>query len=104
MRKFFITRPLVTGSIIFSICVICLFIINACRKMEHQNDTADDALTIRSKFFNIPAATNPIVKAIAQKIKQQDQQNDFVPALSRKAGYPKWNKALIAISSASNNR
>ena len=48
------------------------------------------------KFFTVPANTDPRVKAIADKIKRQDDSAHFVNKLVEKIGYPVWNKALIA--------
>ncbi len=50
--------------------------------MEHLHESGTAESSVRVKFFTMPASTNPIVKAIAESIRRQDKQRDFVPELS----------------------
>jgi hypothetical protein len=102
MRKFILSSLLATLTVILFICITCSLIITACRKVEEKDTVGENTLAARSKFFTVPVTTNSIVKAIAQSIKRQDQQRDFVPSLSKKAGYPVWNKAIITKTSIAN--
>lgn len=88
--------PLASLSILFSVCITLSVVIVACKKTEHSEVTTESASLIRTKFFTVGASTNSSVKAIAASIRKQDGERDFVPLLSRKAGYPIWNKGLIS--------
>lgn len=91
MRKF--TLVFIASALIFT----SLFFINACRKTEQKaSDTENEsAFALRQKFFVIQPGTHPAVTAIAENIKRQDKQNDFVPGLSGRAGFPLWQKARM---------
>lgn len=59
---------------------------------------------IREKFFSVQSGTDPIVIALAEKIKRQDSKYNFVPSVVKKAGYPVWHKAKVATSGGQLNR
>jgi hypothetical protein len=103
MRKFIFPSPLATLTIILLICTVSFFIVNACRKMDRSEVTANNEIDIRTKFFTIPAGTDPSIVAIVQSIKRQDQKRDFIPGLAKQAGYAVWNKAKSFTTISNNN-
>jgi hypothetical protein len=95
MKKFISRRALVTLIIILSICSTGVLIFNACNKPGNK-DPFEIQSIVRKKFFSVPDDTHPIVKAIAQNVELQDKQRNFLNALTENAGYPIWDKAMIA--------
>lgn len=59
-------------------------------------------ITGSEKFFSIPSGTNPIVKAIAENMKKQNETIKFSDALIKNAGYPRWDKAIIQTTAHEN--
>ena len=83
--------------------LVLIIIIDACRKVDINRDKKP-GIDQTSRFFTIPALTDSRVKAIAEKIKKQNDQYHFVNDLVKRVGLPKWNKALIAENPNSTNR
>lgn len=54
------------------------------------------------RFFTVPGNTHPLVKALVEKIKQQNQRFGFVNDLVKRAGFPFWNKSAITNSQQNN--
>lgn len=102
MRKFICRSLLTVFSTTLFICAVSFFIINACRKIDRSANATENESVIHRNFFAIPAGTNRIIKVIAQSIQRQDQQRHFIPELTKKAGYPRWDKAMIAPVSETN--
>ena len=94
MRKLFSASPLAGLTIVLSVCITSLFIINACRKMDHSKEDRSDESVI-NKFFLLKPETDPTVAAIAASIKRQNMKRNFVTKLVKKAGFAIWDKAKI---------
>lgn len=103
MRKFIPSGRATTLTAILLICVTVIFITNACRKLADKNETAEKEMVIRNRFFTVSSTVDLTVQSIARNIYRQDQQRNFVPELSQKAGYPIWDKAKIARNPLSNS-
>jgi hypothetical protein len=85
MRKFIL--PL----LLFCSTIILFF---SCRKTDVQNDSKKPD-ELEERFFTVPAASSPQVKAIAGAVKKQNDKHHFLASLVQKAGYPRWDKAKI---------
>lgn len=82
--------------IIFYGIIVLMIIIDACRKIDFRRDEAIPPIEDRTAaFFTVPANTNPIVNAIATRIKRQNDTAHFVNEIAKKIGIPIWNKAII---------
>lgn len=86
--------------ILFFTVLVSIIIIDACRKpdFEAEADNPDKPTTvdgITKKFFTVPVGTNEKVKAMAAVIQRENEKRHFVEALVKKAGYPRWDKAII---------
>jgi hypothetical protein len=46
------------------------------------------------RFFTVPGNTHPLVKSLAEKIRQQNQRYGFINGLVKRAGYALWNKSI----------
>jgi hypothetical protein len=78
---------------------VAFLVFHACRKIDYQRDKKMGIIVNRTEaFFSVPANTDPLVKAIAEKIKRQNDAAHFVNDLSKKIGFPVWNKSMIASS------
>ena len=47
------------------------------------------------RFFTIPGNTQPLVKTLAEKIKQQNQRYGFINSLIKRNGYALWDKSIV---------
>lgn len=83
------------------VCTAALYI--SCRKIDHQAKPESAGL-IERKFFTIPMNTDADVINIMNSIYHQNEQRHFVSKLARSAGYPQWNKAMIAGKKQSGHR
>jgi hypothetical protein len=80
--------------------IVAFLVFHACRKIDYNRDKKLGIFVNNSeRFFKVPANTDPLVKAIAEKIKRQNDAAKFVDGLSKKIGFPVWNKSMIASSS-----
>lgn len=68
---------------------------NSCKKNDFRKDNffKDKILT---KFFQHSTTIDPTVEAIMQSVKRQNDERDFVERLSKSAGYPLWDKAIVS--------
>ncbi len=80
--------------------IVVVIIGDACRKIDYKRDQKMGIVVNRTeKFFSVPANTDARVKAIADRIKRQNDTFHFVEDLSKRIGFPVWNKTLIASNS-----
>ncbi len=78
-----------------------LLVYISCRKVDRQPDEPSTSL-IESKFFTNHVSPNPLVQAITQFTKGQNNKYQFVDKLVKQIGYPYWDKAITVASGASN--
>lgn len=84
--------------ILFSL-LAAIIIVDACRKIDYKRDGQGIThIDPTEKFFTIPANTDPLIKVIANLIKRQNETAHFANDLSKKIGFPIWNKAKLASS------
>src|SRR5258706_823729 len=93
MRKFFHSSPLGLISILLSAWVICYFSLNACRKIDHQNNRSQIDNTER--FFKLSPNVHPAVKQVANKIRKLNEQRNFINRFVTKQGFALWDKAVV---------
>ena len=74
--------------------ILINIVIDSCRKVDINRDKKV-SFDQTSRFFTIPFTTDPRVRAIAQKIKRQNDQYNFVNDLVKRVGLPVWDKSLI---------
>jgi hypothetical protein len=74
------------------ICLVC----TSCRRTDYQHFSSASSLdAIRARFFS-SLSQDVRVNAIKQKIFREEQTSSFVQGYSRGAGFPHWDKALVA--------
>lgn len=91
--------------LIFLISTVILIaaVINSCRRIQREELLPEKRNNIESKFFNVPATVEPVIKALANKIYRQNEQYHFVDDLVKRVGFPVWNKSLIVTSKGVRN-
>jgi len=77
------------------VIIITGLLIYSCRRIQHEDLPEVKVNTIKEKFFDVPATVDPIIKALAEKIRRQNDQYNFVDELVKRVGFPKWDKSLI---------
>jgi hypothetical protein len=90
MRKFKLLLP--------AILIITLYF--SCRR---DHELRYERMTPEQKFFNIPRNADPKIKAIAEKILQQNQRYGFINGLVTRVGYPMWDKTNFGRLGSSSN-
>jgi hypothetical protein len=82
--------------------LLSLLVFVACRKSDLQFDIQKGILPFdnatENKFFTVPAATPFVVKRIAEKINEQNNQQHFINRLSKEEGFAVWDKSQIYLS------
>lgn len=84
MRKQF------TPVLLFLSLIIILF---SCKKTDSIRDEAPPPV---DRFFSAPSNSPKEIKAIAQALKKQNDQFNYLSSITKRAGYPRWDKARIA--------
>ncbi len=77
------------------VVITAIVVINSCRRIQHEELLAPKENTNETRFFNVPATVDPIIKALANKIYLQNEQYHFVNDLVKRVGFPVWDKSLI---------
>ncbi len=87
----------------FIFCVLLSFCISACRKVD-QFHTPFDISSTRERFFSKKAVQDDRLKKVIQSLEAREEINPFVEKLVKRAGFPLWNKTLMADKDKSLNR
>lgn len=95
MKKFISSSTVAALTTILFICGISFFVINACRKMDRHNQIG--IIDPVQKFFKVPANTHASVKKIIEKIRNQNQQAQFLGEFIKRQGFAIWDKAIVKI-------
>lgn len=92
----FFKTPLGTTALVIGVCLLTLLIFEACRKLEPEKPpiTSPGNASVE-KFFQIPAGTHPGVVRIADEIKRQNKDKNFLPTFIRNQGFLLWDKARV---------
>jgi hypothetical protein len=90
------------AAIFLIIPFIFFFLFNACKKMDSDVPTQATS-EIETRFFNQHVSALPQVKSIAGFLKRENDKNSFVERMVDKAGFPRWDKAIIVSGSENIN-
>src|SRR5689334_15649173 len=83
-------RKLFTPIFLFLSLFIILF---SCKK----TDAVQDETTLPvDKFFSVDLNAPKEIKAIAKALDKQNDQYNYLSSITKRAGYPRWDKARIA--------
>jgi hypothetical protein len=87
----------------FAFCIVMItgLLIHSCRRIQREELPEVKVNTVKEKFFDVPATVDPIIKALADKIRRQNDQYNFVDELVKRVGFPKWDKSLIVTNEGS---
>jgi hypothetical protein len=87
------------GFRVLLIGLIAAGVYTACRKTDQTvriNDTTDK----KARFFTDKQSGDPLVQAITQFAKQENDKYNYVEHLITKIGYPQWNRAITVAGAA----
>jgi len=73
---------------------LSLLIFFSCRKHDFEVATTESSISVK-RFFNLPASTDPRLKAIAHNTRKQENGHPFLKDLITRAGWPVWDKSKI---------
>lgn len=73
--------------------MLLVVVLQSCKK--YDNAAPVETVDVSIKFFNLPQNLNPAVQKIANKIKVQNNEKNFLDAFVKVQGYPIWDKAKI---------
>ncbi len=73
------------------LCSILIYL--SCRKTDSPPEQTKKEL--EQKFFNA-SNISPEVKTVMEAMMRQNQKKNFVASFISKAGYPRWDKAIVA--------
>lgn len=79
--------------IILPFAAVCI-VYTACKKIDYKKEIQSE--DVATRFFTIPAGTDPLVISVIGNIKRQNENKKFVNNYVRYAGFPIWNKASIS--------
>lgn len=65
----------------------------SCRKMDRAVEV--EKIDPVTKFFTIPASTDPSVKRVADKIRSQNETSSFVNQFIKKQGFAIWDQSIV---------
>lgn len=71
-----------------------LLVYISCRKIDRQPDESTTSST-ESKFFSSHPSSDPLVQAINQFVKKENNKYHFVDKLVKQIGYPYWGKSIV---------
>ena len=75
--------------------IIVLVIFISCRKIDRLTINENPIARLENGFFTNHAPTDPVVKAVLEFVKRENEKKHFVPNLIDKIGYPYWDKAIV---------
>jgi len=87
----------------FELSLSLLIISSLVFTCRRDNDLRYEKLNPEQRFFTIPKNADLRIRAIADKIFQQNQRYGFVNSLVSRVGYPMWDKTNFGRSGAANN-
>jgi hypothetical protein len=82
-------RKLFTPTFLIFSLIIVLF---SCKKTDSVQDGAPPV----DRFFSVPSNAPKEIKAVAKALKKQNDQYNYLSSITKRAGYPRWDKAMIA--------
>jgi len=85
----------------FELSLSLLIISSLVFTCRRDNDLRYEKLNPEQRFFTIPKNADLRIRAIADKIFQQNQRYGFVNSLVSRVGYPMWDKTNFGRSGAS---
>jgi len=67
-----------------------------CISCRHEQDIVENknANSVEVKFFTVPSNSTDASKAIAARIKRENDKTHFVEKFVKRVGYPRWDKTL----------
>ncbi len=80
-----------------------IYIGNSCTKFDLKNPVLHDESFVK-KFFTTKTTPNKEVAGVIEKLKQENERNDFVSKLPAKCGLPVWDKLIILQKSVVSQR
>lgn len=97
MKKFSCRYPAIASFLILLFCIAGLLMNGCSKKDQNEKQTTEVKPAPASTFFTAPSSTDPFVNAIAAILQRKDMNGDIELQLSRHAGLPKWDYALVAV-------
>jgi len=65
----------------------------SCKKTDSVND---GPMPLVDRFFTVPPGTSSEIKLVAKSLEKQNNQYHYLSSITKRAGYPRWDKAVIA--------
>jgi hypothetical protein len=65
----------------------------SCRREQDINENKN-VNSVEERFFLVQANATPAAKAIAARIKKENDKTHFVEKFAKRVGYPRWDKTL----------
>ena len=73
-----------------------VFLFYGCKKIDSSfNEVRNTSAFSTSKFFDIPANTNPAVQRVIAEIKRRESKTPFVAGFAASNGFPQWANAMM---------
>ena len=73
-----------------------VFLFYGCKKIDSSfNEVRNTSAFSTSKFFDIPANTNPAVQRVIAEIKRRESKTPFVAGFAASNGFPQWENAMM---------
>lgn len=80
-----------------------LLLWGACRKTD-QPSTAGSSDFLEQRFFKQHSPDDPRVQAVARFVQGENERKQFLPILTSRIGFPRWDKALVVQSASGASR
>ena len=93
MRKLFFCNSFATLAKIVLVCIALIFIINACRKIDHHRQNESETFS-GEKFFTAHRSSNKLEKTIVSLMQRENNKYHFAEAVQKAIGVPYWDKMI----------
>lgn len=105
MKRVFANFQLIN---LFSVFILLLVLNQSCRKNpDVQKEVQEEAFQkhpLTDKFYELPVNASPLIKKIADAIKNEDVTGRISSAIINKAGLPYWEKPMIFSRNSGNSQ
>jgi hypothetical protein len=83
-------RKLFTSTFLFLSLIIVLFF--SCKKTDSAQEEPAPPV---DRFFSAPSNAPNEIKLVAKTLEKQNDQFNYLSSITKKAGYPRWDKARV---------
>ncbi len=88
--------------IFYTLLATLTIVVYACRKTDvRRNSDSDIPAQIAANFFRLQPNTPSFVKKIAEAIRHQNEEREFITKFSKEIGTPNWERSVAQFPSTS---